>query len=59
MSAESTTGGKRSLRRFFDGLVWKHFSDDVRLEEPGVTQYVSNMLADLPRGYRAGTFVSG
>ena len=47
MSAELTAGGKRSLRRFFDDLVWKHFFDDVRLEEPGVTQYVSKMLVDF------------
>ena len=40
-------GGKLSLRRLFDDLVWKHFFDDVRLEEPGVTQYVSNMLVDF------------
>src|SRR2546429_2474380 len=32
---------------FLDDLVWKHFFDDVRLEEPGVTQYVSKMLVDF------------
>src|SRR5881275_3556618 len=47
MSAELSAGGKHSLRRFIDDLVWKHFFDDVRLEEPGVTQYVSKMLVDF------------
>src|SRR5207253_3819744 len=47
MSAELSSGGKHSLRRFLDDLVWKHFFDDVRLEEPGVTQYVSKMLVDF------------
>jgi hypothetical protein len=47
MSAEMSAGSKRSLHRFFDDLVWKHFSHDVRLEEPAVTQYVSNLLVDF------------
>ena len=47
MSAELSSGGKHSLRRFLDDLVWKHFFDDVRLEEPGVTQHVSKMLVDF------------
>src|SRR5437588_243514 len=52
--SELTAGGKGSLRRFFDDLVWKHFFDDVRLEEPGVTQSVSKMLVDFVDFVQAG-----
>src|SRR5436309_15533689 len=47
MSSELSSGDIHSLLRFLDDLVWKHFFDDVRLEEPGVTQYVSKMLVDF------------
>ncbi len=47
MQPELSTSGRRSLRRFFEDLVWRHFFSDVRLEEPSVAQYVSNLLADF------------
>src|SRR5436853_5226348 len=47
MVSELSRRGEQSLRQFFDDLIWRHFVDDVRLEEPGVTQYVSNMLVDF------------
>lgn len=39
--------GQRSLRRFFEESVWRHFYDGVRLEEPGVAQYVANLLVEF------------
>src|SRR6266516_2951247 len=30
-------------------LVWRHFFEDVRLEEPRVTTYVASLLADFAR----------
>jgi hypothetical protein len=47
MATPLSTGGKRSLREFLGKLVWQHFFADVRLEEPDVANYVSNMLADF------------
>ena len=47
MQSELSTSGQRSLRGFFAELVWRHFFADVRLEEPGVADYVSNLLADF------------
>lgn len=47
MTAELSTSGTRSLRRFFEDLVWRHFFSDVHLEEPGVAHYVSNLLTDF------------
>ena len=32
------------MRDFFEGLVWRRFIDHVHLDEPSVTQYVSDML---------------
>ena len=36
-----------SLRKFFEDFVWRHFFDDLRLEEPGVARYVTDLLADF------------
>lgn len=47
MAAELSAYGKRSLRRLFDDLVWRHFFADVGLEEPRVANYVSDLLADF------------
>ena len=47
MVSELSRRGEQSLRQFFDDLIWRHFVDDVRLEEPSVTQYVSEMLVDF------------
>lgn len=47
MTPELGALGTRSLRRFFEDLVWKHFFADIRLEEPAVAHYVSNLLADF------------
>src|SRR5579872_2764726 len=47
MTAELSTAGTRSLRRFFEDLVWRHFFSDVHLEEPGVAHYVSNLLTEF------------
>ncbi len=47
MTAELSTSGTRSLRHFFEDLVWRHFFSDVHLEEPGVAHYVSNLLTEF------------
>src|SRR5215469_1422100 len=49
MLAELTSGGERSLRKFLVELVWRHFFEDVRLEEPRVATYVAALLADFAR----------
>ena len=47
MRPELSAGGERSLRNFLGELVWRHFFEDVRLEEPQVTTYVASLLADF------------
>src|SRR5260370_3074951 len=47
MVPELSARGERSLRQFFDDLIWRHFVDDMRLEEPGLTQYFSDLLANF------------
>src|ERR1700745_485973 len=42
-------GGERSLRKFLQELVWRHFFEDVRLEEPRLATYVTALLADFAR----------
>lgn len=49
MRPELSTGGTRSLRNFLGELVWRHFFEDVRLEEPQVAAYVAAVLADFAR----------
>ena len=49
MRPELSTGGTRSLRNFLGELVWCHFFEDVRLEEPQVAAYVAAVLADFAR----------
>ncbi len=49
MTLELSSQGWRSLRLFFEDLVWRRFYDDVRLEEPSVAQYVSELLVDFAR----------
>jgi hypothetical protein len=49
MAGELSTGGTRSLRNFLGELVWRHFFEDVRLEEPQVATYVAAVLADFAR----------
>jgi hypothetical protein len=49
MLPELSTGGTRSLRNFLGELVWRHFFEDVRLEEPQVATYVAAVLADFAR----------
>ena len=49
MRAELTTGGERSLRKLLGELVWRHFFEDVRLEDPQVATYVTALLADFAR----------
>src|SRR6201981_2150230 len=49
MRAELSTGGARSLRNFLGELVWRHFFEDVRFEEPQVATYVAAVLADFAR----------
>ena len=44
MASELSSRGGRSLRDFFEGLVWRRFIDHVHLDEPSVAQYVSDML---------------
>lgn len=36
-----------SLRKFFENFVWRRFFEDIRLEEPGVARYVTDLLADF------------
>ena len=50
MSHELSTHGSRSLRRLFEELVWRHFFEDLQLEEPPVAQYVTELLADFSSG---------
>jgi hypothetical protein len=47
MIPEVSTSGWRSLRQLFDELVWRHFVADVKLEEPTVVQYVSNLMVEF------------
>jgi len=49
MRAELSAGDERSLRKFLGELVWRHFFEDVRLEEPRVATYVTGLLADFAR----------
>ena len=49
MRPELSTGGTRSLRNFLGELVWRHFFEDVRLEEPQLATYVAAVLADFAR----------
>jgi hypothetical protein len=42
--SELSSRGARSLRDFFEQLVWRRFVEHVHLEESSVTQYVSDML---------------
>jgi hypothetical protein len=49
MAGELSTGGTCSLRNFLGELVWRHFFEDVRLEEPQVATYVAAVLADFVR----------
>lgn len=50
MSHELSTHGSRSLRRLFEELVWRHFFEDIQLEEPSVARYVTELLADFSDG---------
>lgn len=47
MFSELSSRGEYSLRQFFEDLVWRHFTEDVRLEEPSITQYVSDLLSSF------------
>jgi hypothetical protein len=47
MFSELSSRGEHSLRQFFENLVWQHFTEDVRLEEPSITQYVSDLLSSF------------
>ena len=47
MRAELSSGGQRSLRNFLGELVWRHFFEDVRLEEPQLATYVVQLLTDF------------
>jgi hypothetical protein len=49
MTPELSSQGWRSLRIFFKDLVWRHFYQDLHLEEPRVAQYVSALLAEFAR----------
>jgi len=49
MRTELNAGGERSLRKLLGELVWRHFFEDVRLEEPQVAKYVTGVLADFAR----------
>jgi hypothetical protein len=47
MFSELSSRREHSLRQFFENLVWRHFTEDVRLEEPSITQYVSDLLSSF------------
>ena len=47
MRAELSSGGERSLRNFLGELVWRHFFEDARLEEPQLATYVAKLLMDF------------
>jgi hypothetical protein len=47
MFSELSSRGEHSLRQFFENLVWRHFTEDVRLEEPSITQYVPDLLSSF------------
>ena len=47
MFSELSSRGEHSLRQFFENLVWRDFTEDVRLEEPSITQYVSDLLSSF------------
>jgi hypothetical protein len=49
MTGDLSTGGTRSLRNFLGELVWRHFFEDVRLEQPQIATYVAALLADFAR----------
>ena len=49
MPTELTAGGERSLRKLLGELVWRHFFEDVGLEEPQVATYVAALLANFAR----------
>jgi hypothetical protein len=42
--SELSSRGARSLRDFFEQLVWRRFVEHVHLKESSVTKYVSDML---------------
>lgn len=47
MFSELSSRGEHSLRQFFENLVWQHFTEDMRLEEPSITQYVSDLVSSF------------
>lgn len=47
MVSELGSRGSRPLRDFFEGLLWRRFVEQVHLDEPSVTQYVSDMLVSF------------
>lgn len=49
MFSELSSRGEHSLHQFFEDLVSRHFTEDVRLEEPSITQYVSDLLSSFAR----------
>ncbi len=49
MFSELSRHGWRSLRELFEDLVWRHFFEDVHLEEPSVARYVTDLLVDFAR----------
>jgi hypothetical protein len=53
--SELSSRGERSLRDFFESLVWRHFVEHAYLNEPRVTRYISDMLvafANIDNLYR-------
>lgn len=49
MDKDRSEQRKNSLRRFFADLVWRHFFEDLHLEQPEVARYVAGVLADFAR----------
>jgi hypothetical protein len=47
MPSNPSAKGKHSLRIFFENFVWRHFFEDVPINEPGVARYVTDLLADF------------
>jgi hypothetical protein len=44
MHTELGVDGSRSLQRLFGELVWRHFFEDIHLDEPQIASYVSSLL---------------
>jgi len=49
MPSNAMERSSESLQKFFERFVWRHFFEDVNLQEPRLAGYVTNLLAEFAR----------